>query len=54
MDVNQRGKVQIWDYTNRRLQLVFVDLSGFGRWRLTPSSMNDFQSVARSIQEQRR
>lgn len=54
MEVNQRGKVQIWDYTNRRLQLAFVDQSGFGRWRLTPSSMNDFQSVARSIQDQHR
>ena len=54
MDINQRGKVQIWDYTNRRLQVVFVDQSGFGRWRLTPSSMNDFQSVARTIQEQHR
>ena len=54
MDVGGRGKVQIWDYTNRRLQLVFVDQSGFGRWRLTPSSNNDFQLVARSIQEQHR
>ena len=52
MDMNQRGRVQIWDYNAKRLQLVFVDQTGFGRWRLTPASMADFQSVARSVQEQ--
>ncbi|MBI2797561.1 MAG: GWxTD domain-containing protein [Gemmatimonadetes bacterium] len=54
MDMNQRGRVQIWDYNAKRLQLVFVDQTGFGRWKLTPASMADFQSVARSVQEQGR
>ena len=52
MDMNQRGRVQIWDYSARRLQLVFVDQTGFGRWKLTPASMADFQSVSRNVQEQ--
>ena len=54
MDMNQRGRVQIWDYSSKRLQLVFVDQTGFGRWKLTSASMSDFQSVARSVQEQGR
>jgi GWxTD domain-containing protein len=46
-DVTVRGRQQIWDYRNPRLQLVFVDQSGFGRWRLTPGSMNEVQTVIR-------
>ena len=46
-DVNLRGRQQIWDYRNPRLQLVFIDQSGFGRWRLTPGSMNEVQSAIR-------
>lgn len=49
LDINQRGRVQIWDYTNRRLQLYFVDNAGFGRWRLTSSSEADFNAVARAV-----
>ena len=54
MDMNQRGRVQLWDYSTKRMQLVFVDQTGFGRWKLTPASMSEFQSVARSVQEQGR
>ncbi|HVE79055.1 MAG TPA: GWxTD domain-containing protein, partial [Gemmatimonadaceae bacterium] len=43
----QRGRAQIWQYSRYRLQLFFVDQSGFGRWRLTPGSESDFQSIAR-------
>ena len=52
MDMTNRGRVQVWEYLGRRLQLIFVDQSGSGRWRLTPSAANDFQQVARTIQEQ--
>lgn len=52
MDMTNRGRVQVWDYLGRRLQLIFVDQSGSGRWRLTPASATDFQQVARTIQEQ--
>ena len=49
-DVNVRGRQQIWDYRNPRLQLVFVDQSGFGRWRLTPGSAAEVQAaIARRL-----
>ncbi len=51
MDVGQRGRTLVWDYPSRRLTLVFVDQTGFGRWRLTMSSQSDFQAVARSLQD---
>jgi GWxTD domain-containing protein len=51
MDMTNRGRVLVWEYLGRRLTLVFVDQSGSGRWRLTPSSQNDFQQVARTLQE---
>jgi GWxTD domain-containing protein len=34
-----------WMYTNQRLQLYFQDQSGFGQFRLTPSSRSEFQRV---------
>lgn len=46
-DVNTRGRAQIWEYRDDRVQLVFIDQSGFGRWRLTPASENDFRMLAR-------
>jgi GWxTD domain-containing protein len=46
-DVNTRGRAQIWEYRDDRIQLVFIDQSGFGRWRLTAASEGDFQSLAR-------
>jgi hypothetical protein len=49
-DVNQRGRAQIWEYRQHRLQLVFVDQTGFGRWRLTTSSDSDLRAVLRRIQ----
>lgn len=52
-DVSQRGRAQIWEYREQGLQLVFVDQSGFGRWRLTTASEADFQSVLRRKQETR-
>jgi GWxTD domain-containing protein len=52
-DVSQRGRAQIWEYREHSLQLTFVDQSGFGRWRLTSGSENEFQLVARRIQSRR-
>jgi GWxTD domain-containing protein len=46
-DVNARGRQQIWEYRSPRLQLAFVDQSGFGRWRLTPQSMTEVQTAIR-------
>ena len=53
VDVNTRGRAQVWEYRDDRVQLVFIDQSGFGRWRLTPSSENEFRMLARR-REQRR
>jgi hypothetical protein len=46
-DVGVRGRAQVWEYRQHRLQLVFVDQTGFGRWRLTTSSDADLQAVLR-------
>ncbi len=42
-------KTQIWEYRQYRLQLVFQDQNGFGRWKLTTRSESDFQLVARQV-----
>jgi len=38
-------RVVRWSYTNQRLVLYFQDQSGFGQFRLTPSSRSEFQRV---------
>jgi GWxTD domain-containing protein len=48
-DLNQRGHAQIWEYREHRLQVVFIDQTGFGRWRMTMSSETDFESVVRRV-----
>lgn len=48
--LNERGRIQVWEYRNLRLQLQFIDQNGFGRWRLTPGSQSEFISAARRVQ----
>jgi GWxTD domain-containing protein len=50
-DIAQRNRVLIWDYAQYRVQLVFVDQSGFGRYRLTSTSEVEFQSLTRRIRQ---
>ncbi len=50
-DIAQRGRVQIWEYTQYRAQLVFIDQTGFGRFRMTSTSELEFQSIARRIKQ---
>jgi GWxTD domain-containing protein len=50
-DISSRGRALIWEYRQQRLQLVFIDQSGFNRWRLTAGSENDYQAAARRIQK---
>jgi GWxTD domain-containing protein len=50
-DIAQRGRVQIWEYTQYRAQLVFVDQTGFGRYRMTMTSELEFQTLARRAKE---
>jgi GWxTD domain-containing protein len=46
-DLNQRGRAQIWEYRRHRLQIVFIDQTGFGRWRMTVGSEAEFEAVMR-------
>jgi GWxTD domain-containing protein len=46
-DLNQRGRAQVWDYRRHRLQVVFVDQTGFGQWRMTVGSEAEFEAVVR-------
>lgn len=48
-DLNQRGRTQMWEYREHRLQILFVDQSGFGRWRMTISSETEFEAVVRRV-----
>ncbi len=48
--LNQRGQAQVWDYQRLQLQLIFIDQTGFGRWRLTQSSELEFQAALRREQ----
>jgi len=48
-DVTQRGRAQIWEYRQYHAQLIFIDQTGFGRWRITASSDADFQSIVQRM-----
>ncbi len=48
-DLSQRGRTQIWDYREHRLQILFIDQTGFSRWRMTPSSELEFEGVMRRV-----
>jgi GWxTD domain-containing protein len=49
VDLSQRGRTQVWEYRRHRLQIVFIDQSGFGRWRMTLSSEAEFESAVRRV-----
>ncbi len=44
---NVRGRTQVWEYRDPRVTLVFVDQSGFGRWRLNTQSQAVVQNALR-------
>jgi GWxTD domain-containing protein len=46
-DPGARVRQQVWEYREWRLQLVFLDQSGFGRWRLNPAGMAELQNTIR-------
>jgi GWxTD domain-containing protein len=46
-DMMQRNRQQVWVYSQWRLQLVFFDQTGLGRWRLSPSGAVELQSTIR-------
>jgi GWxTD domain-containing protein len=43
--IGQRGRLQYWEYSQYRVRFTFYDDTGSGRWRLTPSSENEFQNI---------
>ncbi len=48
-DIGQRGRTLVWEYREHRLQVVFVDQTGFGRWRMTLASESEFEAVVRRV-----
>jgi GWxTD domain-containing protein len=44
---DQRGRGQVWEYHRYQLRLVFIDQTGFGRWRLTRTSESEFETAWR-------
>jgi GWxTD domain-containing protein len=46
-DMMQRTRQQVWVYNRWRLQLVFIDQTGIGRWRLSPSAASELQAAIR-------
>ncbi len=44
-----RGRTIVWGYTQLRLTLYFVDISGFGRYRLDPESRADFVTIVNRL-----
>jgi GWxTD domain-containing protein len=48
-DIGQRGRSLIWEYRDHRLQVVFIDQTGFGRWRMTLPSESEFEAVVRRV-----
>jgi GWxTD domain-containing protein len=47
MDPTARNRQQLWEYRAYRLQLVFLDQSGFGRWRLSPAGRGELENAIR-------
>ncbi len=46
-DLTQRNRQQVWEYRQWRLQLVFFDQTGLGRWRLSPSASVELAATIR-------
>ena len=46
-DPNARVRQQIWEYRELRIQLVFVDQTGFGRWRLSTQQRTELDNAIR-------
>ena len=51
-DIQQRGRWQIWEYTRYQTRLVFIDQTGFGRWRLNTQSEGEFRGLVARLQRQ--
>lgn len=53
-DPNARIRQQIWEYRELRIQLVFIDQTGFGRWRLSTQQRTELDNaIRRKLSQQR-
>ncbi|MBY0490203.1 MAG: GWxTD domain-containing protein [Gemmatimonadaceae bacterium] len=53
-DPNARVRQQIWEYRELRIQLVFMDQTGFGRWRLSNQQRAELDNaIRRKLAQQR-
>src|SRR6185503_16105984 len=48
-DPMQRNRVEVWEYQRYCSRFVFVDQTGFGRWRLTPGSEAEYHALLRRL-----
>jgi len=46
-DPNARVRQQIWEYRELRINLVFIDQTGFGRWRLSTQQRGELDNAIR-------
>jgi GWxTD domain-containing protein len=46
----QQGRVIQWFYSQHRLDLIFQDVTGFGSYRMSPSSRSDFERIRSRVQ----
>jgi len=46
-DPNARVRQQVWEYRALRVQLVFLDQTGFGRWRLNTNGRAELDNAIR-------
>lgn len=47
--VGERGRTEIWEYRRHQLRIVFVDQTGFGRWRMPVQTEAEFEALVRRI-----
>ena len=48
-NTGQRGRSMIWEYRQERLQILFVDETGFGRWRMSIAAETEFEAAVRRM-----
>jgi len=48
-DASGRGMTVVWEYREPHMQLVFVEQSGLGHWRMTPASQADFDGAFKRL-----
>jgi GWxTD domain-containing protein len=48
-----RGRRQLWEYRRHNLRVLFVDQSGFGRWRMTQQSESDVAATVARLRGDR-